>query len=325
MTTTQIIGLEEHYLPAYLVDYWEPTVTGMAPSLYDHIKPRLLHRQSERTDILAAAGIDHAVLSVAGPGVQAERDIAKAVDLAKRANDDLAGMVAEDASRYSGFAHLPLQAPEAAAAELRRCVTELGFVGALVNGHTHGVYLDDPTLAPVWETLNALGVPVYIHPTDPPEKYYALKDQPMLRRPAWEWTVETATHALRLVLNGVFERYPETNMILGHMGETLPFLLWRFDSRAKFLRQADDTAPLPSEIIRKNVYVTISGSLDRAPLNCAIDALGADHIMFAADYPFEAPQEATAFIRDVNLQEAHRAAIMSGNARRLLRLEPDDT
>ncbi len=321
MIGSKIIALEEHYLPDFLTSYWEPTVMGMAPGLYKHIKSRLLHPQVQRSQIMASAGIDHMVLSVAGPGVQAETDHNKAIVLAKRANDELGVMISEDTDRYSGFAHLPMQSPHNASAELRRCVEDLGFVGAMVNGHTHGVYLDDHAYDVFWETVSELGVPVYIHPTDPPEKYFALRDQPMLRRPAWEWTVETATHALRLVLNGVFDRHPNANIILGHMGETIPYLLWRFDSRAKFLRLPDDTSPLPSEIIRRNVFITISGSLDHAPLNCAIEAVGADRIMFAADYPFEEPEEATEFIRSVELSQSQREGIMSGNAVKLLGLD----
>jgi 2,3-dihydroxybenzoate decarboxylase len=318
--TPKTIALEEHYLPDYLADYWEPTVAGMAPSLYETIKRRLTHPQSDRLADMDAAGIDQMVLSVAGPGVQAERSAALAIELAKRANDDLAKMIAHDQTRFSGFAHLPMQDPKSAADELERCVSELGFVGALVNGHTHGVYLDHANLDVFWERAAGLKVPVYIHPTDPHKKYIALEDQPMLRRPAWEWTVETATHALRLVFNGVFDRHPDAHIILGHMGETLPYLLWRFDSRSKFLRDPSDNSPLPSDIIRKHISVTISGMLDAAPLNCAIAALGDTNIMFGADYPFEEPEPAIEFIRAVDIPDATRAKIMHGNAERLLRL-----
>ena len=316
----KIIALEEHYLPEFLIKYWEPTVEGMAAPLYDKIKGRLLDSQEIRRQKMQSAGIDVMVMSVAGPGVQAEPDAATAIQLARRANDELADLISSDPSHFAGFAHLPMQSGQAAADELERSVRDLNFCGALVNGHTQGKYLDAPEYEVFWERSADLGVPIYIHPTDPPEKYLPLRDQPKLRRPAWEWTVETATHALRLVFNDVFVRHPGAQVILGHMGETLPYLLWRFDSRAKFLRVPGEDAPMPSEIIRKNFSVTISGMLDMAPLNCAIDAIGSNSIMFGADYPFEDPEDAVEFIKTANVSDEIRTKIASGNAERVLGL-----
>src|SRR5262245_9992060 len=179
------------------------------------------------------AGIARAVLSISGPGVQAERDTQTAIRKAREANDALAREVQKRPDRYSGFAHLAMQDAKAAADELERCMKELGFVGVMINGHTNGQYLDHPALAPFWERAQALNALVYIHPGDPVAPHPVLDGHPGLKRATWEWGFETGSHALRLVFGGLFDRYPKARLALGHLGETLPFLLWRFDSRAK--------------------------------------------------------------------------------------------
>ena len=179
------------------------------------------------------AGIARSVLSIAGPGVQSERDVATARRRAREANDFLAREIDKRPDRYSGFAHLPMQDPHAAADELERSMRELKFCGAMINGHTNGQYLDHPSLQPFWERAEALQATIYIHPTDPIAPSPALDGYDGLRRATWEWGFETGSHALRLVFGGLFDRFPRARLALGHLGETLPFLLWRFDSRAK--------------------------------------------------------------------------------------------
>ncbi|HXK54080.1 MAG TPA: amidohydrolase family protein [Hyphomicrobiales bacterium] len=200
---------------------------------------------------------------------------------------------------------------------------ELGFCGALINGQTLGHYLDEERFFPFWERAQELAAPIYLHPADPERTYAALEGQRLLRRPTWEWTVETATHALRMVFNGTFERFPGARLILGHMGETLPYLLWRLDSRAMLYREPGDPRPLPSGYIKRNIPVTISGAYSDEPLACALAALGEDNIMFAADYPFEDPQVAGDFMRAARISESVRAKIASQNAIRLLNLDLD--
>ena len=202
------------------------------------------------------AGIERAVLALAGPGVQAERDTATAIRNAKAGNDFLAKEIQKRPDRYSGFAHLPMQDAKAAADELERCVKELKFCGAMINGHTNGQYLDHPSLAPFWERAEALGTLIYIHPTDPVSVAPVLQGHPGLRRATWEWTFETGSHALRLVFGGVFDRFPKARLGLGHMGETLPFLLWRFDSR---------TGPDFYNVGLKNRCRTTSSTTSRSP------------------------------------------------------------
>ena len=227
------IALEEHFLSPGLVDYWRPTMTEVPAPLVDNLYRRLTDFDDLRLETMDKAGIAKAVLSVSGPGVQAERDPAVATRKAREANDFLAEQIARHPDRYAGFAHVAVQDAGGAARELERCVQELGFKGAMINGHTNGLYLDDRSLDPFWEAAEALGALVYIHPTDPLVPAPALNGVPALRRATWEWGFETGSHALRLVFSGLFDRFPKAKVGLGHMGETLPYLLWRFDSRAK--------------------------------------------------------------------------------------------
>jgi 2,3-dihydroxybenzoate decarboxylase len=267
------------------------------------------------------AGIDIAVLSLVSPGVQTERDHAKAVSEAKRANDVLAAEIDKHPTRYAGFAHLPMQEPDAAAAELERCVRQLGFKGALINGHTNGVYLDDPRYLPFWERVAALAVPIYLHPVHMPVRPSVLADYPGLAASMWGWTAETGGHALRLVLSGLFDRFPDLRIILGHMGETLPYVLWRLDSRYKIYRPKVALERMPSEYIRRNFFATTAGACQGEALVCAIAALGADRIMFSVDYPLEDSMEAARFIEGAPISEEEREMICWRNAARLLGLE----
>jgi 2,3-dihydroxybenzoate decarboxylase len=250
--------------------------------------------------------------------VQAERDTATAIRNAKSANDFLAEQIGRRPDRYSGFGHLAMQDARAAADELERCMRELKFCGAMINGHTNGQYLDHPSLAQFWERAEALGAPIYIHPTDPITPAPVLEGYNGLRRATWEWGFETGSHALRLVFGGLFDRFPRAKVMLGHLGETLPYLLWRFDSRAKLY--SVKLAKPPSAYIKENIFVTTSGMCSAEPLNCAIAALGHEHVMFAADYPFETAQEASEFLDHVPLAENVRQDIASNNAAKHLGL-----
>jgi 2,3-dihydroxybenzoate decarboxylase len=266
------------------------------------------------------AGITRAVLGLAGPGAQTERDAAKAIRDARASNDFLAKEIQKRPDRYSGFAHLAMQDAKAAADELERCVKELGFCGAMINNHTNGQYLDHPSLAPFWERAEALGTLIYLHPADPVSIAPVLQGHPGLRRATWEWGFETGSHALRLIFGGVFDRHPRARLGLGHLGETLPFLLWRFDSRAGPDFYNVPLKKPPSHYIKQNIWVTTSGMCSAEPLNCTIAALGADRIMFGADYPFEKAEEAGHWLDGEKLDDRVRADIAEGNAKRLLKL-----
>jgi 2,3-dihydroxybenzoate decarboxylase len=312
------IALEEHFLAPGYEGYWRTTVGNVDPKHAAHLLARLTDFGDNRLAAMDQAGIARAVLGLAGPGVQAERDITTAVRNARQANDFLAREVAKRPDRYSGFAHLAMQDPGAAADELERCVRDLAFCGAMINGHTHGRYLDHPSLHPFWERAEALSVPIYIHPTDPITPSPALDGYDGLRRATWEWGFETGSHALRLVFGGLFDRFPRAKVILGHLGETLPFLLWRFDSRAKLY--SVKLSKQPSDYIKQNIAVTTSGMCSAEPLNCTLAALGPDRVMFAADYPFESAQEAGEFLDHVPLADTVREDIAFNNASRYLKL-----
>jgi 2,3-dihydroxybenzoate decarboxylase len=314
------IALEEHFLSPGLEEYWWPTVKGVEPKHANNLLARLTDFADLRLAAMDEAGIARSVLAIAGPGVQAERDPATATRRARDSNDFLAHEVQKRPGRYSGFAHLAMQDPHGAADEIERCMRDLKFCGAMINGHTHGQYLDHPSLHPFWERAEAVGAPIYIHPTDPVAPSPALEGVAGLRRATWEWGFETGSHALRLVFSGHFDRFPRAKLMLGHLGETLPFLLWRFDSRAKLYNIK--LAKEPSDYIKQNIVVTTSGMCSAEPLNCTLAALGKDRVMFGADYPFESAQEAGEFLDHVPLAEPLRQDIASGNAARYLSLPP---
>jgi 2,3-dihydroxybenzoate decarboxylase len=312
------IALEEHFLSPELEEYWWPTVKGVDPGHAKNLHARLTDFGDVRLQSMDQAGIARSVLAIAGPGVQAERDATTATKRARESNDFLAREVQKRSDRYSGFAHLGMQEPRAAADELERCMRDLKFCGAMINGHTHGQYLDHPSLHPFWERAEALGATIYIHPTDPIAPSPALEGVDGLRRATWEWGFETGSHALRLVFSGLFDRYPRARLMLGHLGETLPFLLWRFDSRAKLY--GVKLAKAPSDYIKQNIVVTTSGMCSTEPLNCSLAALGKDRVMFGADYPFESAQEAGEFLDHTPLAEPVRTDVAYGNAARYLGL-----
>lgn len=318
MAVRKKIALEEHFLSPGFEDYWKTTVGDVDLAVLGQLVARLSEFGEQRLAHMDAAGIERAVLSLSGPGVQIECDPATAIRKAREANDFLAREIQKRPDRYSGFAHLPMQDAAAAADELERCLTELKFCGAMINGHTNGQYLDDPALFAFWERAEALGALIYLHPADPVAPFPVLAGHQGLKRATWEWGVETGSHALRLVFGGLFDRFPRAQLALGHLGETLPFLLWRFDSRARLY--GVKLARRPSSYIRENFVVTTSGMFSAAPLHCTVSALGADRVMFSADYPFESIEEAGAFMDTVPLADNVRAAICFSNAERILGL-----
>jgi 2,3-dihydroxybenzoate decarboxylase len=312
------IALEEHFLCPALEEYWRHTVSTIDPKAASGLLARLSDFGETRLTAMDGGGIARSVLSIAGPGVQAERDAATARRRSREANDFLAREIDKRPDRYSGFAHLAMQDPHAAIDELERCMRELKFCGAMINGHTNGQYLDDPALYPFWERAEALQAAIYIHPTDPIAPSPALNGYDGLRRATWEWGFETGSHALRLVFSGLFDRFPRVRLALGHLGETLPYLLWRFDSRAKLY--GVKLAKKPSDYIKQNIVVTTSGMCAAEPLNCAIAALGHASVMFAADYPFESAQEAGEFLDKTPFPETLREDVAFRNAARYLGL-----
>jgi 2,3-dihydroxybenzoate decarboxylase len=316
------IALEEHFMFPELVEYWKETSVNISSHLFEKALGALSDFGDRRLEVMDKNGVDFAVLSLSGPGVQIERDTQTAVRVARLANDKLAREIQKRPKRYGGFAHLAMQDPIGAADELERCVRDLGFQGAMIDGHTNGAYLDDDRFSPIWERASALRAPIYIHPGNPPDKPYMYSGHPELWGPVWSWGVETANHALRILFGGVFDRYPQACVILGHMGEALPFQLWRFDSRWKVANRARELNKQPSEYIRTNIAVTTSGVFSLEPLLCTVSALGEENVMFSIDYPFEDSATACTFIDTAPISEDLRAKLCYRNAKVKLRL-PD--
>lgn len=265
-------------------------------------------------------GVDMQVLSLTNPGVQMQPDAAIAVSDAKLANDFLAAAVNENPTRFAGLAAMPLQNPSAAIRELDRAVNDLGLSGVLVNGHTLGTYLDDPQYCDFWEALTGHDVPLYLHPNSAPLGWSVFEGSPELLGPSYAWAIETGAHALRLVFSGLFDQFPTAKVILGHMGEFLPFHMPRLDIRFRDLMPHVKLAKKPSEYLVDNFVITTSGVPSAIDLWAAAMAVGIDNILFAIDYPYESSAEAVEFLHALPLNEPDRHKIAHGNAERLLRL-----
>ncbi len=320
MTRVKKIALEEHFMTPGFQAYSKGFTQHIDPAVFADLGRRLADFDELRLAEMDRAGIDVTVLSQTGPGVQGEADPGLAVARAQQSNDFLAEQIARHPTRFAGFAALPMHDPEQAGRELERAVRELGFKGSLVNGHTHGRYYDDPVYDAFWERMQSLDVPLYLHPTDAYVKPQVLAGHPELDGAAWGWGVETASHALRLLFGGVFDRFPRLKIILGHMGEGLPFQRWRFDSRFAVYSHGVRLARAPSEYIGTNIVITTSGVCSHGALSGAIAEMGPEAVMFSVDYPYESTEIAAQFIEDAPLDDATRALVCHGNAQRLLKL-----
>ncbi len=317
--TLQKIALEEHFLVPGLKSYWLRTMEDVPAEARKRIYLKLVDVGEARLREMDEASIQTTVLSIAGPGVQMEPNAATAQKLSTEANDHLAETMDGHPTRFAGFAHLALQDGRWAAKELERCVREFRFCGALINGHSNGEYLDNEKFLPLWERAEELRVPIYLHPADSVSPLAVLEGHNGLRRATWEWTVETASHALRIIFSGLLDRFPNTTVILGHLGETLPYLLARIDSRARLYGVKLKRAP--SEYFRRNFLVTTSGMITREPLVCALETIGPERVLFSADYPFESMKESSDFIENVAIDDSVRLDICARNAQARLNLK----
>lgn len=271
-----------------------------------------------------AAGVDVCVLSHTVPGVQGIVDAGTAVAAARDVNDFLAAAVGRHPTRFAGFASVALQDPGEAARELERAVTRLGFKGVMVNGYTdtsdgRGAYLDEVQFLPFWEAASALGAPVYIHPR-PPIEQRAFEGHAQLLGATWGFAPETATHALRIVHSGLLDRLPKLTIVLGHLGETLPYFAWRIQHCFEYNPSDKRLERRLQDYLCDNFYVTTSGHFSDQALISALLTIGADRILFAVDYPYEAMTPATDWIERAPISENDRRKIAHGNARNLFGL-----
>jgi len=326
------IALEEHCMTPSLQRDHDELLAAHARFQPAANVERLNDIDRVRIDAMDAAGVDVQVLSHHAPGAQLE-DPARAVAAARAANDELAEALAKQPTRFRGFATLPMAEPAEAAAELRRAVEQLGFVGTMIHGRTGGGFLDQARFDPVLATAAELDVPIYLHPTEPPDvvkqAYYASIDgagddrerlEHMFATAGWGWHVETGTHAIRMILGGVFDRHPSLQVILGHWGELIPFYIGRIDVRMR--RLARHLKRSPSEYFAEQFHVTPGGLETLHPLLLSLAVLGADRVLYSADYPFGAADTlGRAFIEDAPIAEADKSKIAHRNAERLLRLD----
>lgn len=316
------VAVEEHFVCPEHEEY--VSKAWMSPEMHRRMIGRLSEVGESRLQEMDRAGIDVAVLSLVTEGVQAEPDPEKAAAKASRANDSLAAIVERYPDRFRGFAAVSLAEMDVAVKELQRAVLDLGFVGVCVNGFTTvgdgGAYYDDPRFVEFWQCLEGLGVPLYLHPRYPlPSQRGIYEGRPELLGSTWGFGVETATHALRLITSGLFDRVPGATVILGHLGETLPFALYRMQGRMKALRGAALAKPVTA-YLHENFYVATSGNFHTPSLLGTLLELGADRVLFAVDYPFEEMSDASEWFDGVPIAPADRDKIASVNARRLLRL-----
>lgn len=316
------IALEEHFLVPEFIDYFADTYINNSADLAKRALVVLPDFGERRLAAMDQNNIRFSVLSLAGPGVQVEKDSTLASRRAKWINDVLAAEIQKRPDRYGGLGHLAMQDPAGAADELERCMRDLKFQGIMINGQTNGEYLDADKYSVFWERAAALQAPIYLHPANPVDHPAMYQGHTELWGSMCSWAFETATHALRLVCAGVFERHPNARIILGHMGETLPMNLWRFDSRWEICNRGGRAlAQPPSFYIKRNILITTSGVCADAALHCALEALGEDNVMFSVDYPFEHTDLAAQFMDKAAIPAAQRNKVAYANAQRILRLQ----
>ena len=313
------ITLEEHFVT-------ESFMRATGGPRFAEIQPKLLDLGAGRIADMDEGGIDLQILSLTSMGLDA-LDPATATTLVRDVNDELAAAVRAHPTRLAGFAALALKDANAAAAELDRCITRLGFAGTLVDGTAGGKFLDDPCFLPFFEAAAHLNVPIYLHPALPPEPvrqaYFSGLPGDLgfvLSIAGWGWHAETALHTLRLIVSGIFDRFPTLQLIIGHMGEGLPYALARtsgvLSHAAPHLRQ-----PVAG-YFQSNIHLTTSGYFSQPPLRCALDVVGSDRLLFSIDYPFSPNTRGRSYLEELSgvLSPEDMAKLTHGNAEALLRL-----
>jgi 2,3-dihydroxybenzoate decarboxylase len=320
------IALEEHFaIEATLAD---SQVFGA--HVWEELGPRLTDFQDKRLRLMDASCVEIMIASLNAPAVQAIHDVKRAIAVAREANDHLAAEIAKRPDRFRGFAALAMQDPQEAARELTRCVKELGFVGALVNGFSQvnepnsAIYYDLPQYRPFWHAVAELDVPFYLHPRNPlPGAIPGYESHTWLLGPNWAFHAETAVHALRLIASGLFDEFPNLQIILGHLGEGIPAYLWRIDNRNGWMKARHKYAAKKSvaDYFRSNFVLTTSGNFSTSALTQAIAEVGIERVLWSADYPFEDISDAAEWIDAAPLSEQDRRQVVRDNAMKLFKLK----
>jgi 2,3-dihydroxybenzoate decarboxylase len=321
----RVVAIEEHFLtPLYREkvaanEYRNFYLTSRGQQMGHDIIEQNMDLDAKRLAHMDAHGVDVQVLSFGSPGPQAfAADVA--ITMARDANDRLQATIKAHPARFAGFAALPTADPRAAVEELERCVTQLGFRGAMIHGHQQGEFLDARKYWPIWQRAEQLGVPVYLHPALPhPDAVKAYFDgYEELARAPWGFAVDTSCHFLRLVFAGVFDAYPRLKIILGHLGEGLPFAMHRMNEHSWAAAKRRGLKKQPIDYLRDNLAVTTSGNWFEPAFACTLLALGADNILFAIDWPYEANKTGMEFLRALSISDADKEKIAHRNAERLL-------
>jgi 2,3-dihydroxybenzoate decarboxylase len=310
MTPPKVIALEEHFT--------SPELRALRGEKDTPVQRKLDDLGELRIREMDEAGIDLQVISENNPATQ-NLDAETAIKLARASNDVLFEAVRQHPGRFAGFATLPTPDPKAAADELERAVNKLGFRGAMIMGLTHGRFMDDKRFRPIFERAVDLDVPLYIHPTPPhpavQEAYF--KEYPALSVAPLGFTLETLTHTFRLIVSGLFDEYPTLKIIVGHLGETAPFLLWRTDNIL------GERAPMPrafADYYREHFWLTTSGAFSNSALTCSIDEMGVERILFSIDWPFMSNRAGRKWMDAAPVSDHDRTLILGVNARKLLKV-----
>ncbi len=321
------ITLEEHFIsPGFLAGPgkdFAAQLRGRGPRGV-RICEQLQDVGDKRIAEMDAAGIDVQVLSLNSPGVE-QAEAAEQLSIAVESNDFLAEAVKKYPSRFAAFAALATAVPDKAAEELDRRVRQQGFKGTLINGHTRGRYLDDKFFWPILERAEALNVPIYLHPTVPPQAVveasfggFSPSVTGMFASAGWGWHIETGVHLIRMILGGVFDRYPKLQVVIGHLGEGIPFMAPRLD---KNLPKEMTKLERPfGAYLRENVHYTFGGFNFAATFLNLLLEVGVERIMFSVDHPYGSMAEARAFLQHLPVSEADRERIAHGNAEKLFGL-----
>jgi uncharacterized protein len=323
----RVITLEEHFVSPGFLDGPGKGLKEQAVRLGGRgadLLEQLSDLGDKRIAAMDAAGIDMQVLSLNSPGAE-QLEAAEAIPLTRDANDFLADAVERNPTRFAGFASVPTAAPDRAAEELERMVRERGFKGAIINGHIRGRYLNEKFFSPIFERAEALNVPIYLHPTQPPQAVidtsyggFAPQVTDMLAGSGWGWHIETAIHVIRIILGGVFDRYPRLQIVIGHLGEVLPFMLQRLDIMLPVAMTKIDR-PI-SAYLRENIHYTFSGFNFTPTFLDLLLQVGIDRIMFSVDHPYASMAQARAFLNQLPVSATDKERIAHGNAERLLGL-----
>jgi len=313
----KIIAVEEHFMHPTLSNH-----LGHAAQQPDQIKKRLFDFSDIRIREMDSAGIDVQILSHQSPGSQRLKNEV-AIDACKDVNNALAQVIRNHSDRFLGFAMLPTNLPIDAASELRRSVEELGFKGAMIHGLSSGRMVDEKFFWPIFAEAERLDVPIYLHPALPDkevtERYYAPYDasHPMLTRAAWGFGVEAGTQAIRMILSGIFDKHPNLQIILGHLGEAIPFWLPRIQESLS----RTESQPINFEdIFKSNFWITTSGFFSDHALELCVNTLKVDHILFAIDWPYANNETGVNWLQNSKIKPSIKSDIFSKNAQNLFRL-----